>query len=156
MRAARFETLSSNKLYQKAFALFRTPKIELVCPVVLVVSVNGQSSCKLTHTALLIEIYTDLSLSVMTRIPLLGQFGEEWIKKDGDKSWNTKDDINEHGQKTGMNLMVSKCDDDGLTVNNIQKMAPFTKMTEMTPDNVVDYVASFAAEVKWWWRWRWW
>jgi len=26
-------------------------------------------------------------------------------------------------------------------------MAPFTKMTEMTPDNVVDYVTSFAAEV---------
>ena len=47
-------------------------------------------------------------------------------------------------------MMVSKCDDDGdgLTVTNIQKMAPFTKMTEMTPDNVVDYVASFAAEVK--------
>ena len=58
-----------------------TPKIELVGPVVLVVSVNGQSSCKLTHTALPIEIYTDLTLSVMMRIPLLGQFGEEWIKK---------------------------------------------------------------------------
>ena len=29
----------------------------------------------------------------------------------------------------------------------LQKMAPFTKMTEMTPDNVVDYVTSFAAEV---------
>ena len=26
-------------------------------------------------------------------------------------------------------------------------MAPFTKMTEMTPDNVVDYVDSFASEV---------
>ena len=41
---------------------------------------NGQSSCKFTHTALPIEIYTvDLTLSVM-RIPLLGQFGERWIK----------------------------------------------------------------------------
>ena len=29
----------------------------------------------------------------------------------------------------------------------LQKMAPFTKMTEMTPDNVVDYVDSFASEV---------
>ena len=29
----------------------------------------------------------------------------------------------------------------------LQKMAPFTKMTEMTPNNVVDYVTSFAAEV---------
>ena len=26
-------------------------------------------------------------------------------------------------------------------------MAPFTKMTEMTPDNVVGYVDSFASEV---------
>ena len=56
-----------------------TPKIELVGPVVPVVSVNGKSSCKLTHTALLIEIYTDRTLSVM-RILLLGQFGERWIK----------------------------------------------------------------------------
>ena len=30
-----------------------------------------------------------------------------------------------------------------------KKMAPFTKMTEMTPDNVINYVTSFAAEVKW-------
>jgi hypothetical protein len=26
-------------------------------------------------------------------------------------------------------------------------MAPFTRMTEMTPENVKDYVASFSAEV---------
>ena len=38
--------------------------------------------------------------------------------------------------------------DSGDDITNIQKMAPFTKMTEMTPDNVVDYVASFAAEVQ--------
>ena len=31
---------------------------------------------------------------------------------------------------------------------SMQKMAPFTKMTDMTPDNVVDYVANFAAEVR--------
>ena len=29
-----------------------------------------------------------------------------------------------------------------------KKMAPFTKMTEMTPDNVINYVTSFAAEVR--------
>ena len=63
-----------------------TQKIELVGPVVLVVSVNGQSSCKLTHTALLIEIYTDVTLSVMRIIAIFGQFGEGWIKKDGNKS----------------------------------------------------------------------
>ena len=32
---------------------------------------------------------------------------------------------------------------------SMQKMGPFTKMTDMTPDNVVDYVANFAAEVHW-------
>ena len=61
-----------------------------------------------------------------------------------------KDDVN----VKGMIIMLSKYDslwsnyNSGDDITMQKKMAPFTKMTEMTPDNVINYVTRFAAEVK--------